>query len=227
MNLDYLLLQINDATFPIGSYTQSFGLETYILQNKLLTEDDVFLYVKSYLLNSFFYTELISANLAYEYGQKLDFDSLVELDEILSATKLPVEIRDASEKLGRRLVKTLVGMNVPFEENVQAFLTTYEKQHIHHASIYGFICGSLNLDRKSAIRLFLYQQGAGTITNAVKTVPLSQVVGQKLLFNLNSVFDECIEKLKSTSIEDVGLSSPCFDIRQMQHEILYSRLYMS
>lgn len=25
-----LLLQINDALFPIGSYTQSYGLETYV-----------------------------------------------------------------------------------------------------------------------------------------------------------------------------------------------------
>ena len=37
--MDFLLLQINDSAFPIGSYTQSFGLETYV-QKGLITNKD-------------------------------------------------------------------------------------------------------------------------------------------------------------------------------------------
>lgn len=33
---EFLILQVNDAVFPIGSYTHSFGLETYIQQKRLL-----------------------------------------------------------------------------------------------------------------------------------------------------------------------------------------------
>lgn len=227
MNIEYLLLQINDAAFPIGTYTQSFGLETYIQQGKLKTEENVYKYVKSYLLNNFFYTELLSVKLAYEYAENSDYDSLIKLDEILTAVKMPIEIRDASEKLGKRLIKTLIGMNVPFNEKDLEFLEKYQKNHVHHCSIYGFICGILKLDKQQSINLYLYQGGSTVITNAVKTVPLSQTVGQKLLFMCYEVFDECMKKLDGKTIDDVGLASPSIDIRQMQHEVLYSRLYMS
>ena len=30
LNSKFLLLQINDAMFPIGAYSHSYGLETYI-----------------------------------------------------------------------------------------------------------------------------------------------------------------------------------------------------
>ena len=40
-------------------------------------------------------------------------------------------------------------------------------------------------------------------------------------------FDEIIDMLLSLDIKDLCLSTPGFDIRCMQHEALYSRLYMS
>ena len=42
----FLLLQVNDALFPIGAYSHSYGLETYIQKNLLTSLDDVweFLY---------------------------------------------------------------------------------------------------------------------------------------------------------------------------------------
>lgn len=227
MKIEYLLLQINDASFPIGSYTQSYGLETYVQRGLLKTEDDVCLYVKNYLLNNFFYTELLSAKLAYEYGQNYDVDSLKNLDEILSAVKMPMEIRSASEKLGRRFIKTIISMEVNFSKEHIEFLEQYQKEEVNHCSMYGFVCGVLGLDKNQALNLYLYQSASSMITNAVKTVPLSQLVGQKILFNCSEVFSECIEKLNVKTILDVGISSPGFDIRCMQHEVLYSRLYMS
>ena len=40
-------------------------------------------------------------------------------------------------------------------------------------------------------------------------------------------FEELISKLDTLTIDDLCLSTPGFDIRCMQHENLYSRLYMS
>ena len=68
---------------------------------------------------------------------------------------------------------------------------------------------------------------SSTITNCVKSIPLSQTQGQQLLYKSHDIFEEVINKLDELTIDDLCLSTPGFDIRCMQHENLYSRLYMS
>ncbi|MGB8192919.1 MAG: urease accessory UreF family protein, partial [Chitinophagaceae bacterium] len=72
-----------------------------------------------------------------------------------------------------------------------------------------------------------YNAAAGMVTNSVKLIPLGQQDGQQLLFS----FHELIEKLAAQSVspdrELIGMCCIGFDIRCMQHEQLYSRLYMS
>ena len=77
------------------------------------------------------------------------------------------------------------------------------------------------------LEAFLYAQASAIVTNCVKTIPLSQSSGQKLLFSLIPFFEKMMEKIEETGEEMLCLSTPGFDLRSMEHEQLYSRLYMS
>ena len=74
---------------------------------------------------------------------------------------------------------------------------------------------------------FLYAQTSAMVTNCVKTIPLSQSDGQQLLASMYDLFETVMEKTLSAGEEMLGLSAPGFDLRGIQHESLYSRLYMS
>ena len=74
---------------------------------------------------------------------------------------------------------------------------------------------------------FLYNNTSNLVVTSVKTIPLSQTDGQKILIGLYETFGEIIERAMNISWEEIGLASPGFDLRCMQHEVLYSRLYMS
>ena len=65
------------------------------------------------------------------------------------------------------------------------------------------------------------------VTNCVKTIPLSQSSGQKLLSGYFEEFTDILEEVGQCTEEDLCRSAPGFDIRGIQHEKLYSRLYMS
>ena len=98
---------------------------------------------------------------------------------------------------------------------------------IHHATAYGVLCAAADIDLDDALDCFLYTQTSGLVVTSVKTIPLSQTSGQQILYSMIEVFEELIEKVKEMDIRKVGLASPGFDLRCMQHEYLYSRLYMS
>ena len=65
------------------------------------------------------------------------------------------------------------------------------------------------------------------VTNCVKTIPLSQSAGQHLLSSCYDAFESILGDVMQWTEEDLCLSAPGFDLRGMQHEKLYSRLYMS
>ena len=224
----FLLFQINDSLFPIGAYSHSYGLETYI-QKKLVNDvDTAFEYLKCNLKANFLYSELLAINLAYEYSSNGNLNKLLRLDNILNASKSPKEIRLASQKLGSRFIKTLMSSDIAYENNNFIDYVNKSKDNFPtHTVAYGVFCQSVGIEKERAIDGFLYSYTSSTITNCVKSIPLSQTQGQQLLYKSYDIFEEVIDKLDKLTIDDLCISTPGFDVRCMQHETLYSRLYMS
>lgn len=224
----FLLLQINDALFPIGAYSHSYGLETYIQKNLVSTVEDTWKYIYNRMLYGFCYNEFLSARLAYEYTKEGKLEKIIELEELLEACRVPREIREAGRKLGSRFVKTVQGLNIPYESEVfKEYCKQRQKKSTTHAVIYGVFCASTGINYEDAMESYLYAQTSSMVTNCVKTIPLSQTDGQILLYRSQEVFEEILEKLETLTLDDLCRSVPGFDIRCMQHEGLYSRIYMS
>lgn len=228
----YLLLQINDALFPIGGYSHSYGLETYIQKKVVVDEESAHQYIHNKLRYSFLYSELLAVKLAWEYANRNDMEAIIRLEEIIEASKIPSEVRTASHKLGSRFIKAVENLEIPFETNIfknyiNISKTPYENRIKHHAIVYGVFCASCSIERQDAEETFLYAQTSSMVTNCVKSIPLSQSAGQRLLISCYADFEEIMNILPELEEEMLCLSTPGFDIRCMQHETLYSRIYMS
>jgi urease accessory protein len=224
----FLLLQINDALFPIGAYSHSYGLETYIQKNIIRTTEDAWKFICSKMTYGFCYNEFLSARLAYEYAQNEDLDKLIELEDELDASRVPREIREAGRKLGSRFVKTVKNMDLPYETDIfKRYCDSRYKMPITHSVVYGVFCAAIGIPYEDAMEHYLYAQTSSMVTNCVKSIPLSQTDGQLLLCRSHELFEELLERLETLTEDDLCLSTPGFDIRCMQHEGLYSRIYMS
>ncbi len=224
----FLLLQINDALFPIGAYSHSYGLETYIQKNLIKSVDETWDFIHKRMVYGFMYNEFLSARLAYEYASAQRLDKLIELEDILEACRIPRETREAGRKLGSRFVKTIGGMNIPYKSDIfNAYIEKRRAAGTTHCVVYGAFCACCEISFEDAMECYLYAQCSSMITNCVKTIPLSQTDGQHLLFKCHGMLAGIIEKLTELTEDDLCLSAPGFDIRCMQHEALYSRIYMS
>ncbi len=224
----FLLLQINDALFPIGGYSHSYGLETYIQKDLVADTETAWEFLQRRLRFGFCYNELLTARLAYQYAKEGDLGKLQSLEELLEASRLPKEIRDAGKKLGSRFVKTLQNLEIEFESDIfTEYCQAQKGMAMVHACAYGVFCAAVGIGYEEAMEHYLYAQASAMVTNCVKTIPLSQTDGQKLLYRSEGLFHEILEDMEGLEEEDLCQSTPGFDIRSMQHEGLYSRIYMS
>lgn len=224
----FFLLQVNDALFPIGGYSHSYGLETYIQKGIVHDEDSAEEFIHKRLEYNFLYNEFLAVRLGWEYAVSGDLTAISRLEEIMEAGKIPRETREASRKLGSRFIKTLSALEIPRENRVfEEYREARKGKSVHHAVAYGVFCGAAGITREEALEHFLYAQTSAMVTNCVKTIPLSQSSGQKLLSGCYPLLQKLTREVKELGEEWLGLSGPRFDLRCMQHEGLYSRIYMS
>ena len=224
----FFLLQVNDALFPIGGYSHSYGLETYIQKGIVHDEDSAQEFIHKRLKYNFSYNEFMAVRLAFEYALREDLEAISRLEEIMEAGKIPRETREASRKLGSRFIKTLSALELPVQNSIfDKYREARKGKSVHHAVTYGVFCGAAGIAENEALEHFIYAQTSAMVTNCVKTIPLSQSSGQKLLSGCYPLLQELTEKVTELGEEWLGLSGPGFDLRCMQHEGLYSRIYMS
>ncbi len=214
------LLHLSDPTLPIGGYAHSYGLESYVQQGGVCDELSAEGFVRNSLWYNAKYNDALYVRLAWESAT--DVERLKVLDEECTALKSPMEIRSASLKLGVRLLKI-------FERKINAeelFVLT-KNGGGHYSIIYGAVAAMMGISLRETLLSFYYNSLVCMVTNAVKLIPLGQLSGQDLIFRLEEELEELVDETIALNPEVRGVCAVAFDIKAMQHERLYSRLYMS
>ncbi|WP_243458047.1 urease accessory protein UreF [Sporosarcina sp. Te-1] len=221
------LMQIHDSAFPIGSYTQSYGMETYIQEDLIRTKEDLLAFCKTYLFDNLAYGDAILIREAYFAAQQRDVGCLLHLEQLCGAIKLAKESRDASVNLGRQFIRTAAPLvTAPFFDE---WLGRIKRGEIkgHYAVLYGVYCAVNDIGAHQAIMTYLFSSINGLVQNAVRAVPFGQNTGVQAMHELITSITEAAALVANLTEADICNNALSIELASMKHEYLFSRLFIS
>lgn len=221
------LFQLCDSNFPTGSFSQSFGLETY-LQKDLVNDSETFTnWLKVYLHEQLTYADGLAARLAYDALDEEDYETVWKLDRILTVQNLARESRDGTQRMGDRLLTIAESIyDIPLLSTYQERIKK-KKAFGHPAIVFTMVGHAFQVDKETTILYYLYSTLIGLVQNAVRAIPLGQTTGQKIIYTFQDELNKATEKIMSLDDIEFGVVSPGLELSQMQHERVGIRIFSS
>jgi len=220
------MMQAVDAFFPVGAFTLSNGLETYVQQEVFKTSEDLERYLDDYI-------RILPENdmglmyLGWQFREQKS--QLLQLDWLAAAAKPAKEIREGSQKVALRFLKAMDKMDGGLRGSLAWYYDEIRGKRADgcHPIVLGLYAGELAMDIETALGMYGYSILSAIVNNAVKLVPLSQMEGQKILNRFLPKLQDAVNMAMTVTMDQIGISGCAWDIRCMQHQWLYARLYMS
>ena len=221
------LLQICDSNFPVGSFSHSYGMETYLRDDMIKDKETFEAYIKVYLKGQFMYTDGLAIRLVYEALNANQLDKLWEIDRQITVQSMARETREGTKKVGQRMLQMILDLyDNDILKNYQERITK-GLSHGHPALVFAIAMYGIGIGEKDAILCHSYSTVSTLVQNGVRAIPLGQKDGQMILRDIGDFLIEMYQEIQGLEKEDFGMTIPGLEIAQMRHEILNFRLFMS
>jgi urease accessory protein len=221
------LLQFSDGLFPAGAYAHSFGLEARAQAGEVSDAAAVESFLSAYLEGCAAPTDTVAVLCARRAAAAGNIASCLSLDEMIDAMKTPSELRDASRQVGRQTLR--VATHLPCHPLLEEFGKSIAEENTpgHHSIIFGIIGGVLQWDPLEMTSAYLYSTSAALVGAALRLLPLGQLAGQRILWNVRPLIAALAAEAQDKDETDMWAFAPALEIASMQHALLDARLFRS
>ena len=210
------LLTLSSTALPVGAYCYSQGVESAIESGMIQDEKSSILYFEEVLEMLLVRFELpVLKRLIISFDQPEQFEYWAQL---YRASRESKELLAESQQLA-------FSLNAWIRDVLKKPVKL--KKQIGFVPIYAHLCGQLELDVAEVLTAYTFTVLENQVLAAVKTVPLGQIAGQRILWHVHGLIPDAIQRAMQLQDHEISSALPHYAMLSMQHETQYSRLFRS
>ena len=218
------LLQLASPVLPIGGYSYSQGLEWAVATGALRDAATARAWIGEALELVVAPGEAAVTWRLLDAAQREDWLELGEWNDWFRTSRETAELRAETEQMGG----SLVGLASDLELlDAPARTAATALSPITLPGAYALIARGFGVPAEAALTGYVWSWLENQVLAAMKTIPLGQLAGQRLLVDLGARIPAATALARSLAAEDVSSFAPGLALASARHETQYSRLFRS
>lgn len=218
------LLQLASPSLPIGAYSYSQGLEA-ALESGIVTDEHS---ARRWIIDALHQVVArFEAPVVWRLLQAFatrDATAVNDWTERFIAARDTAEFRAETIQMGYSLDKLAIDLKIGDAVLLDLLRSQSE---VPLPTAFAFAAVALDMPHEAALHGMLFSWAENQVLVCVKSVPLGQVAGQRMLLSLRPELEAAAQTAMQLADDELCNWSPGLSLLSMQHEVQYSRLYRS
>ena len=210
------LLTLSSTALPVGAYCYSQGVESAIQVGLIQDEASSKAYFEEVL-------EMLLVRFELPMLQRL-MQSYADIEQFDQWANLYRASRESKEFLAESQ-QLAFSLNAWIKDVLQ--IPVEVKKQFGFVPVYAQLCGRLDLKLVDVLTAYTFTVLENQVLAAVKTVPLGQIAGQRILWHVHGLIPDAIQRAMQLQDHEISSALPHYAMLSMQHETQYSRLFRS
>ncbi len=219
------LMWLASPALPVGGFSYSEALEAAVEAGLVQAEAQAGAWLLDQLHLSLARSDIAVVSQAFKAWARDDIASIVELNAWVTHTRETSELRQQTEQMGRSMAEWLKNRGEPVDARVAQLkaLTPAPTWPVAFA----LAASQTGAPLREALLSFSFGWAENMVQAALKSVPLGQSAGQRILAALAGEIPAAVDRASALMDSERQAFTPMLAILSAQHEMQYSRLFRS
>jgi urease accessory protein len=217
------LMWLASPALPIGGFSYSECLEAAVERAWAATEKEAAAWLLDQLHLSLARSDLAVVAQAVPAWQVGDVARIASLNAWVLQTRESSELRAQTEQMGRSLLEWLRNHTTA----LPAQIDTLAALQPTYPLAFALAASATQAPLRDCLLTYAFGWAENMVQAAIKSVPLGQSAGQRILSALTAEIPKAVDHALSLGRDDLQAFSPMLAVLSAQHEVQYSRLFRS
>jgi urease accessory protein len=217
------LMWLASPALPIGGFSYSECLEAAVDTARAATESEASAWLVDQLHLTLARSDLPAVAQAIGAWRDNDMARVAQLNAWVLQTRESAELRAQTEQMGKSLLEWLKNHTTA----TPAQIAVLAGQEPTYPIAYALAASATQAPVRECLLAYAFGWAENMTQAAIKSVPLGQSAGQRILSALTAEIPVAIDHALTITDDNRQAFSPMLAILSSQHEVQYSRLFRS